>query len=106
RTSRECYNRLFKPGDADPTNFARWGRGVSFHDFAIALNIEPRRIPVTSAKELFLRSKTNTNRAFGHAPWRRYEAFIRDLAPEVHHGFFLPWVDVILNKPAEVRSPG
>jgi hypothetical protein len=84
----------------DSTAFARWGRGVSYHDLVLALGISAENLPVISCKELYLRSKTGPRRGYSQTPDRRFENFIRSLRPSIHHGFFVPWLDLILQKPA------
>ena len=101
RTPRPRYNRLFsRCHDADTVTFARWGRGVSYHDFVLAFDIEPANLPVVSCKELFLREKTGQIRGFSHTKWRKYEKFIHSLRPDIHQGFFLPYLDIIMQRPS------
>jgi hypothetical protein len=94
------WKRLSDQEHNDSTLFARWGRGVSYHDFVLALGITPEDLPIVSCKELFLRTKTGQTRGYSHTPWRRYEKFIRSLNPGIHEGFFLAYLDIVLQKPA------
>jgi 2-polyprenyl-3-methyl-5-hydroxy-6-metoxy-1,4-benzoquinol methylase len=100
RTPRVPYNQLFKKSENfDPIAFARWGRGVSYHDLALAIGADPEKLPVISCKELFFRNKTGPKRGVARRPDRRFENFIHALHPEIHDGFFLPSLDLILQKP-------
>lgn len=103
RTPRPRFNSHFRATDTtDPeamVRFARWGRGVSYHDFALALEVEPERIPVISALELYIRKMTRSDLAFRHTPWRRYEHLIHGMRPDIHPGFFTQYLDIILHKP-------
>lgn len=103
RTPRPRFNQLFHSADATDrktiTHFARWGRGVSYHDFALALEFEPERIPVVSALELYTRKITRSDFAYRHTIWRRYERLIQALRPDIHPGFFTQYLDIILHKP-------
>lgn len=101
KTRRPRYNKLFRADHSDDSLlFARWGRGVSYHDFTVALEIEPEQLPVVSCKELFFRRKTGQSNGFSHTPWRKYEKFIHELAPQIHDGFFLAYLDLVFQKPA------
>jgi S-adenosylmethionine-dependent methyltransferase len=99
RTPRFGYNRMFNNAEhSDPTAFARWGRGVSYHDFVLALDVDPEKLPVISCKELFFRRKTGPTRGYSHTPPRQFENVIRSVRPGIHHGFFLSYLDLILQK--------
>jgi S-adenosylmethionine-dependent methyltransferase len=104
RTPRPTFNKLFGNAVHDAVAFARWGRGVSYHDFALALECHPADLPVTSCKELFIREQTRSSRAYSHTPWKRYERFLAALRPEIHMGFFLEYLDLILQKPVETPA--
>jgi 2-polyprenyl-3-methyl-5-hydroxy-6-metoxy-1,4-benzoquinol methylase len=101
RTPRPTYNKLFGNAGHDAVGFARWGRGVSYHDFALALDCHPADLPVISCKELFIRKQTRSSRTYSHTPWKRYERFLAALRPDIHVGFFLEYLDLILQKPVE-----
>jgi 2-polyprenyl-3-methyl-5-hydroxy-6-metoxy-1,4-benzoquinol methylase len=101
RTPRSRFNQLFNDAEHfDSTAFARWGRGVSYHDLVLALDIDAENLPVISCKELFFRSKIGSPRGYSYVLDRRFENFIRSLRPGIHHGFFVSWIDLILQKPA------
>jgi len=103
RTSREEYRALFTNVDyRNPStrlDFARWGRGVSYHDFVLAIDIQPAELPVVSCLELFLREKTKTSHLHRNTTERQYEELLHSMSPEVHRGFYLKYLDVILRKP-------
>ena len=103
RTPRSRYNKLFGNAVHEAVAFARWGRGVSYHDFSLALDCHPADLPVTSCKELFIREKMRSSWAYWYTPWKRYERFLADLRPDIHRGFFLENLDLILKKP--VKTP-
>jgi murein tripeptide amidase MpaA len=97
-TPRSRYNRLFNNTEQSHADtFGRWGRGVSYHDLVLALNIKPEELPVISCKELFFRPKTAVILATRS---RRFENFVYALRPEIHRGFFLASLELILQKPA------
>jgi hypothetical protein len=68
-------------------------------EFRLA-HLDPlEKLPVISCKELFFRQKTGPKRRSAHRPDRRFENFIHELHPEIHDGFFLASLDLILQKP-------
>jgi 2-polyprenyl-3-methyl-5-hydroxy-6-metoxy-1,4-benzoquinol methylase len=95
-TRRDIYNRTFTGPitDAGRTLLARWGRGASYHEFALSLNMRPEDLPVVSHLAAF--------RKQGFAslqPRSRYETLLRRLAPDIHPAFLGSYIDVILKKP-------
>ncbi|MBE9174988.1 class I SAM-dependent methyltransferase [Synechocystis salina LEGE 06155] len=84
--------------DSEKTKLARWGRGVSYHDFVLALNISACDLPVLSSMELFIREITNTTNLYKNTPWRQYENFLYTLNPNIHKGFYLKYLDLIFQK--------
>lgn len=102
RTPREIYNRSFIGPDYQSEStrlkFTRWGRGVSYHDFVLAFNIQPSQLPIVSCMELFARQKTLSGRIKRNTVWRRYEKFLSSTRPEIHPGFFLRNLDLIYRK--------
>ena len=97
---REAFAGAF-PRDAglDPVQLARWGRGVSFHEFDIVFG-DARKLDVVSNKRDFL-SRHNpvfaVHRMLSKA--RRYERFLERLEPAVSPAFFRQYLDVIIRKP-------
>lgn len=107
RTPRERYNRLFNRMSCESAsirlNFARWGRGVSYHDFVLALDVPASELPVVSCLQLYVREKTRIGsipRWLSRQPMsRRYEEMLVSMRPELHRGFYLRYLDLILRKP-------
>ena len=90
-TPREDYN---SSPHTDPVEFARWGRGVSFHDFVLALGIPADRLPVRSCMHEFL----DLPRWRNHTRDGNYLRILRKLAPNVPKGFFYAYLDIALQK--------
>ena len=103
RTPRERYNRAFQNVnyelDSTKVEFARWGRGVSYHDFEMALDLPAHELPVVSCLELFVRNTTGAERLGRRTLPRRFEAMLSEMSPRVHRGFCLPYLDLIFRKP-------
>jgi S-adenosylmethionine-dependent methyltransferase len=100
RTPREVFNRAFSAVTEDSrTELARWGRGVSFHDFALALDVVPAHLPVVSCMSSFFRQRHGEDREYGRTLDGRYATVLREAAPDIHPGFFEKSLDLILRKP-------
>jgi S-adenosylmethionine-dependent methyltransferase len=95
RTPRANFNTLFIE-NPDPITFARWGRGVSFHEFVLALEIEPSELPVASCLHEYLHDPRWKVRGRD----KNYLRFCHRLTPEIPRGFFYPYLDLVLAKPA------
>ena len=101
RGSRAAFAEAF-PKDApfDPVHVARWGRGVSFHEFDLAFG-DARALDVVSNKRDFLLASNPL--LWAHAlvsRTRRYESFLEKLEPKVNRAFFRQYLDIIIRKPA------
>jgi 2-polyprenyl-3-methyl-5-hydroxy-6-metoxy-1,4-benzoquinol methylase len=73
------------------TQFLRLGRGASYHEFDATIG---------PAKVI---SSLSTSYGWRHTlrrTWRerRYKALIRSVRPELHDGWFEPWLDIIIAK--------
>ena len=79
-------------------DFARRGRGVSYHEFELTLG-PPAGLKVVSALAPYLRHKSPLHRLRWHASGdARYEAMLRRLGPPMHPGFYQPFLDLIVRK--------
>jgi 2-polyprenyl-3-methyl-5-hydroxy-6-metoxy-1,4-benzoquinol methylase len=92
-TPRKYFNTEFIDG-IDPVAFARWGRGVSFHDFVLALDIPAEQMPVESSMHEYL----NMPRWHPHTRDGRFLRMIRAIEPQVPKGFFYSYLDIALRK--------
>lgn len=83
-------------------SFLRHGRGVSYHEFDLAIG-NAAQLDVVSCLHLRLRKP-------GFLGWRdlkrlrkpkgQFEHLIARLRPDLHRGFFLPYLDLIIRKSA------
>lgn len=94
RSPRETYRRAFDVQNPDMLEFSRHGRGVSYHDFTIALGIDPQLLPATVSMHEYL----STGRFSRATPDGRYVRTLQRLAPNVPAGFFYPYLDLALRK--------
>lgn len=85
---------------SDVDSFLRHGRGVSFHEFDLSMT-NTADLDIVDCLGLRLRKN-------GFLGWRalkrlrkkkfRFEALIASQRPDLHRGFFLPYLDLIIRK--------
>jgi 2-polyprenyl-3-methyl-5-hydroxy-6-metoxy-1,4-benzoquinol methylase len=79
-------------------DFARRGRGVSYHEFDLALG-PSASLNVVSALGLYLRKRSFAIRLKSRFSLpRKFEAFLNKHGPRIHPGFYLPNLDLIIRK--------
>lgn len=97
---RQKFSERFAGYNGEPEymlQFLRWGRGLSYHEFELA--IKPvDQLNVVSSRDIFYRK-----RMFSFLKWRisihyRYEYFLHKLRPNIHRGFFQPDLELIIKK--------
>jgi len=80
-------------------HLARLGRGVSYHDFAIAWNIPPGKLPVAGYMAEFHERKWRSTIARLSAGGR-YRKLLASVVPDLHPGFLQPSLDLAFRKAA------
>jgi len=96
---RERYREL---DEQALLHFLRRGRGVSYHDFELAIG-SARRLDVVSSLTHFHRDRHR----FPLLSWLRrrrstafrYERLLAQIAPDLHPGFLQPDLDLVIRKP-------
>lgn len=80
-------------------SFLREGRGVSFHEFDLALG-DADAYRVVSSLPLFLRARAPVFLLKHVLSFdRRFESVLRRISPAVHRGFLQPYLSLLLEKP-------
>jgi len=79
-------------------DFLRRGRGVSFHEFELAMD-RVEKLDVVNSLPIFMRNQNILRRI----QWKlttesRYESFLARITPTVHRGFFQKNLDLIIKK--------
>lgn len=97
RKSFEGARPAEEVSNAELLKLARWGRGVSFHEFSVAL-MPAEQLPVVSCMESF-----NCHRLAAKTRWmfsrsRQYIKRLRAQCPDVHEGFFCQNLNILLRK--------
>jgi S-adenosylmethionine-dependent methyltransferase len=85
-------------GDEVRLDFARRGRGVSYHEFDIAIG-QSGSLNVVSALNLYERKQSLAIRAsWRFSASRKFEAFLSAHGPKMHLGFYQPNLDLIIRR--------
>jgi S-adenosylmethionine-dependent methyltransferase len=104
RSPRAGFRECYRVPDADAQlHFLRRGRGVSYHEFELALG-PATQLDVVSCLRGFQRAR---HRLPAWARWRtrhalesRYEALLAETSPGLHPGFLQPYLDLVIRKRA------
>jgi 2-polyprenyl-3-methyl-5-hydroxy-6-metoxy-1,4-benzoquinol methylase len=99
-SSRFNFGGDFYPEETEDRmlHFLRRGRGVSFHEFSLAMQ------PAETLNVVSYKTQFHARRR-PRWPWRRpsrdqrYEALLSEICPRVHAAFFQPYLDLIIRKP-------
>lgn len=96
---RQNYRELYREyTDQAKLDFLRRGRGVSFHEFELAMK------PLETLKiKSSLNSTNRKNGLLGPVKWRlsneyRYISLLRRIAPHVHEGFLQSFLNLVIEK--------
>lgn len=79
-------------------NFARRGRGVSYHEFDLALG-PIASLNVVSSLGPYLRKQSFAIRMkWRSSPSRKFEAFLNKHGPRIHSGFYQPHLNLMIRR--------
>jgi 2-polyprenyl-3-methyl-5-hydroxy-6-metoxy-1,4-benzoquinol methylase len=94
-TSRAIFNEQFSvPRPEVLVEFARWGRGASFHEFVLALDLPSAALPVSSCLQEYL----GNPRWGSQTPDGQFMRLLRQAAPSVPAAFFFAYLDLALQR--------
>jgi S-adenosylmethionine-dependent methyltransferase len=99
RSRREIFSAALAPEkNIGDTEFARWGRGASYHEFDLALG-DVRKLEIVSNKQDFLRRRNPVLFAYSCVSRaRKFERFLERLEPAINPGFFRQYLDLVIRK--------
>lgn len=104
---RKPFDESFRERNAATMlNFLRHGRGVSYHEFDLAIK-PSAQLQVVSSLSLFIREQRplwKWGRRFMRSANYRFESFLREVGPDIHPGFYQPSLDLIIRKDGEGGS--
>lgn len=98
-SQREPFRSSYRePSPTAFESFLRHGRGVSFHEFDLTLG-DVKRLDVVSSLPLWSR-KGGLLRELARPYRRRFrlERMLASFQPDIHLGFFQPYLDLIIRK--------
>jgi len=96
---REPYNSAFKPGDPeDEMHFLRQGRGVSFHDFELALGRLDAIDVVSSLFEYQVKRNPLLRMGFHLTRHGRFHRMLRSFRGDLNDAFFHSSLDFIMRR--------
>jgi hypothetical protein len=96
---RESFSKSYRVlNEKNLLSFLRRGRGVSYHEFDLALG-NSVDLDVTSSLALYLRAQEPDRanqwlNSIGH----QYESLLMAIGPKIHPGFYQPQLDLIIRK--------
>jgi len=86
------------PTDEQKLEFARWGRGMSYHELELALG-PLQDLKIVSSLAAYLKKRDLVYRTIHKLTNNgRYSAFFRKFYPQINAGFFDPYLDLIIEK--------
>jgi SAM-dependent methyltransferase len=98
REGLQSQFRFREYGETAKLAFLRQGRGLSYHEFDLAMK-PARELNVVSSLLDFLRRRSLLWRAKARLDGDiRFESFLAKVGPPVHRGFFQPHLDLIIRK--------
>lgn len=95
RTPRDGFNATVP----SPTALARWGRGVSYHDFEVALGVDVSDLEVQGEWEYRRSVEPEWAAAWLESPAGLYHRFLRSTAPALPVAFCEEEIAVMIRKP-------
>jgi 2-polyprenyl-3-methyl-5-hydroxy-6-metoxy-1,4-benzoquinol methylase len=98
-STRDNFRELYREHSPEQQlHFLRRGRGISFHEFELA--IAPRQqLDVVSCMSLFHRERQpEQSAAWVASPDAAYEAMLQRACPDLHRAFLQPYLDITLRK--------
>jgi S-adenosylmethionine-dependent methyltransferase len=96
---RNSFNNLYREmDDESKMDFLRRGRGVSFHEFELAMK-QAASLDVASSLPIYLRKKTLMRKMLWMlTSGSRFESFLVQSGPKIHKGFYQPYLELIIRK--------
>ncbi len=94
-SSRDNFRELYTDeNDEAMQHFLRRGRGVSFHEFDLAIK-PATKLKVVSSLASY---RGVLRRYLGSAASRRYKAALMSMCPGIHEGFFDPNLELVIQR--------
>lgn len=96
---REGFCKLYREPNRDAKiDFLRHGRGISFHEFALAMK-PAEELNVVSSLSIYLKSRNPLRQILLTSRHeRRFESFLIQVGPSIHRGFYQRSLNLIIKK--------
>lgn len=96
---REGFCKLYREQNRDAKiDFLRRGRGISFHEFALAMK-PAEELDVVSNLSIYLKSRNPLRQILlTSRRERRFESFLLQVGPRIHRGFYQRSLNLIIRK--------
>ena len=78
-------------------SFLRFGRGVSFHEFELAM-MPVDQLQIVSCLSTFLRDQHVVRRIVWRVIGQQYEHLLMRACPRIPVSFYQPYLDIIVRK--------
>lgn len=99
-SKRKKYNELYTNySSGNMLGFLRRGRGVSYHEFEVAIENFDHSQVISSLEEFSKRKFIGP--IYDLFRRRQYYAFkniLKKIGPKIHTGFYEPWLDILIRK--------
>lgn len=101
--SRFSSRRKFKNLSQAPIKEAcielmRWGRGVSYHEFELALEGVDLKSGVSCSSIYARKQRIMSRLKWWFSKERRHEKLLQSMMPDIHAGFFQPYLNIAIQK--------
>lgn len=98
REFAERFGQDGEPTEEQKMEFARWGRGMSYHEFELAIG-PLSDLNIVSSLTGFLKKRDVIYRlASRYSSNSRYKSFLKQFNPHIHECFYDPFLDLIIQK--------
>nr|WP_295923779.1 class I SAM-dependent methyltransferase [uncultured Dyadobacter sp.] len=92
------FDQDIEPTEEQKMEFARWGRGMSYHEFELAIG-PLSELNIVGSLTGFLKKRDIVYRlASRYSSNGRYKSFLKRLNPNIHECFYDPFLDLIIRK--------
>lgn len=98
-SARRKFNELcVAPVEQSYVELMRWGRGVSYHEFELAIKGVNLSSGVTCSSDFVRKQRVFSRLKWRFSKGRRHQMLLRSLRPDIHSGFFQPYLNVSILK--------
>lgn len=98
-SARKTFNDLNNlSGELSYAELMRWGRGVSFHEFELAIEGVNLNSRVSCSADFVRKQRLASRLKWRFSKEHQFEKFIHSLRLDIHSGFFQPYLNISITK--------